>query len=260
MEENNISPISNDNEILELNHQNPALVEIPPIPIHIREAYFFRNKIFKIEFQNNLRDLKNLERLDLSDNKIKHLIDFSDIPNLRTLDLSFNLVESIPEKLSDVAEEIYLHCNDITDSTELCTVCEPTVSHVDIEYYEYTFKSDKLKKLDLASNSLHKFPILNTPNLQELYISCNHLRDIPEFIKTLKNLKVISLENNHFEEIDCSSFPLSLTSLVLAGNRELQNIKNIELLKNLTYLDVENTRITELEAGDNVEVLIWPIK
>lgn len=261
IEEKNITQqVIYDYEVLDLNHQIPALIEIPLIEQHIKEIYLFRNKISIIQFKNNLNELINLNKIDLSDNKIKNLIDFSDIPNLHTLDLSFNLLESIPLKISDVAKEIYLHCNDITDSNELCYICDTSSNNKEIEYFEYKIKSLNLKKLDLASNSLHKFPILETPNLEELYISSNHLTEIPNFFKNLKNLKILGIEKNHFIEIDCSILPNSIESLILSDNNELKKLKNIDLLINLTYLDIENTKISELNIDPHVEVLISSLK
>ena len=281
---------SQNPEIIDLHHLNPALTEIPLIDYSkVRELYLFRNKISVIDFppsptvskESEYKDKEHeesqyqeMEILDLSDNKVKEATDLSKLKNLRTLDLSFNLLESVPDShwLPSNISELYLHCNDICDSYEACRSCESNSisSNNSInsnsntsERREYVIDSPTLKKLDLASNSLHHIPTLLTPLLEELYISSNHLVSLPGELKNLENLRILGVENNHFTHLDCADLPVSIDSLILSDNSGLVEIRNVHLLENLRYLDVEHTRICEGDRlfGDlkGVEVLYKPV-
>lgn len=252
-----------DSEVMDLAHQNPPLIEIPEIQNHIKEVYLLRNKIKKIGFKNNPKELPNLLKLDLSDNLITEIVDFRDLHNLKVLDLSFNLLTDFPEYFSN-AEEVYLHCNDICDSENYCIICEKDGINCEDEHkkemksqsIDLKITNHNLKKFDIASNSLHKIPEINASNLIEFYAACNHLTEIPKnFKNSHKKLKVLGLESNHFTSLDCADLPESLESLLLSENKNLKEIKNLDLLKNLTYLDIENTELLEINAPKKVEIL-----
>ncbi len=106
------------------------------------------------------------------------------------------------------------------------------------------------KILDLSYQDLEKIPIkaLN-PEIETLILDNNKLTALPPWIGQLKNLKILSLKNNRFKELDfvinkCEN----LEQLYLSGNKELSNISSISTTSKLKIIDVIDTEINEMPA------------
>lgn len=106
------------------------------------------------------------------------------------------------------------------------------------------------KILDMSYQELEKFPVVLNPETEILILDNNKLEKLPVWIGELKNLKVLSLRNNSFRELDfginnCEK----LEQLYLSGNSELSDISAISTSSKLKLIDVTDTRINELPAG-----------
>ena len=133
----------------------------------------------------------------------------------------------------------------------------------------YTIKQlDQLTVLRLDNNQLTELPdpIYNLPNLQQLYLYDNQLKELPnlyfpnliifdlennQLIKlpkfNLPNLERLSLSNNQLIEIPRFNLP-NLQRLYLSNN-QLTEIPTLSLsnLPNLQYLNLHNNPLSEIE-------------
>lgn len=107
------------------------------------------------------------------------------------------------------------------------------------------------KILDLSHQNLSEIPAsaLN-PEIETLILDDNKLTKLPSWIGQLKKLKILSLRNNHFKQLDfginnCEN----LEQLYLNGNKELSDISAINSTSRLKLIDVTDTSINELPAG-----------
>ncbi|MCK3686003.1 leucine-rich repeat domain-containing protein [Maribellus sp. YY47] len=112
-----------------------------------------------------------------------------------------------------------------------------------------TIKSQKI--LDLSYQNLTEFPAraLN-PEIETLILDNNNLTTLPTWIGQLKKLKILSLRNNRFKQLDfginnCEN----LEQLYLSGNTELSDISAINSTSKIKLIDVTDTKINALPAG-----------
>ncbi|KAL7472330.1 hypothetical protein ACHAXS_012659 [Conticribra weissflogii] len=123
------------------------------------------------------------------------------------------------------------------------------------------FKS--LKKLDLGDNSLTDLPdAINvlSPSLEILFLSENKFASVPEVVKRLSRLRVLSLRGNHLTDLTTSNMPTqSLVWLILTNNQITNIDPNIQELKPLRKLMLSHNDIAKipLELGKckNLELI-----
>ena len=84
-----------------------------------------------------------------------------------------------------------------------------------------------LEELYLSYNQLKEIPDLNLPNLQRLYLDNNQLTEMPNL--NLANLKILNLNNNQLTKISNLNLP-ELVILYL-NNNQLKEISNLNLPK-----------------------------
>lgn len=202
------------------------LEKMPRIESHIREVDLRRNEITEMAVEG----AASVEYLDLSDNRISAIEGLDRMPGLKILDMSYNLIRNTAVSHRSI-EELYLISNDIA---EMPCLDIPNV-----------------RKLDIAVNSISRIENLEgCTQLEELYLGGNRITVI-EGLTTLGSLRILDLQNNCLETVDCSQIPRGVETLLLADNRSLRTIRNIELLTSLKVLGVERTAVScsELEGA-----------
>ncbi len=105
--------------------------------------------------------------------------------------------------------------------------------------------------LDLSYQNLTEIPIIaSNPEIETLILDNNKLTNLPSWIGQLKNLKILSLRNNNFKELDSEINNLpNLEQLYLSGNKELSDISILNSTTKLKIIDVTDTKINNLPAG-----------
>ena len=150
-----------------------------------------------------------------------------DYPEYKELDLSFL---SHPSFLSPSPKEMYVFMYQLDYIKKLLNTKE-------------TLKDIFLRKgLDLSNKKLKKIPAFNLPNLKILYLSDNHLTEVPNF-DNLPNLQTLSLTNNKLTEVPNFNLP-NLQTLYLFNN-ELTEVPNFNL-PSLQTLYLEDNKLTEV--------------
>ena len=162
-----------------------------------------------IEQFNWFGDLPKLDKIVLSENKIKSLQNFEKLggcQNLKELDLSYNKIKTLKgvEKLGGCPnlKEIDLSHNKISDLCEFEPLSHiPNLSYVSlsdnkIKDLNITFNVPKLTHLNLSNNKIDNIIALkNLSGLKSLGLSYNKLIKL-ENLEKLPKLEYINIEKN----------------------------------------------------------------
>ncbi|GAA5033322.1 hypothetical protein GCM10011506_25400 [Marivirga lumbricoides] len=138
-----------------------------------------------VEF--SLAKFPRLEILNLKGNKLKVIISMENSKNLNHIDLSENRLGSIPE---------------ISGLYTLNNLKELDLSGNFLPMLDPSFdKLDNLKVLKLGNNKIIHFPLvlLKMKSLEEVDLSYNSLTKIPEKLEKKDNLKYLDVTGNDLE-------------------------------------------------------------
>ena len=167
-----------------------------------------------------LGNLSGVKIIDLSHNCLKTLPDtFSKLEQLVELRLDDNKLEKLPTFNSTLAC-LSLSCNNSFTSFnttleqigELIHLKQLEMRSCEItQWPEIIGTLTNLYHLDIGCNRISSIPeraLLSFPTIEKLYLDHNQLTEIPNIIGQLKDLKVLILEGNDFQEL-----PLSFKNL-----------------------------------------------
>lgn len=184
-----------------------SISEVDSLPVQtMKDLDFYDNRIKHIS--KNINKLVNLENLDLSFNKIKHIKNLENLVNLKNLYFVQNRISKI-ENLSTLRN---------------------------------------LKNLELGGNEIREIEpdsFQGLGNLEEIWLGKN---SIPRLINLhhLKNLRVLSIQSNKLKKIEGLEQLENLEELYLSHNY-LTKIEGLENNKKLTILDITSNAITKVE-------------
>lgn len=180
--------------------------------------------------------LLNLKELDLYDNEITIIPEeINLLGNLEKLDLSFNKIKSLKPldgKRLNSLRELYLVSNKIKKM---------------IDFGDF----EKLEILELGSNRIRKIKGLSngkvTESLKQLWIGKNKITEIVG-LENLVNLKSLSLQSNRLTEIVNLDTLKNLEQLYLSEN-DITEMKSLNVLINLQVLDLSyNKKLDKIEG------------
>ncbi|AFZ81145.1 leucine rich repeat domain-containing protein [Theileria equi strain WA] len=255
-------PIDEDAEEIELHLSRIRCIENLESCVNLKKLCLVSNVIEKIE---NLGNNLALEHLDLYQNKITVIENINHLTNLKILDLSFNHVSKI-ENIDALVklEELYLSNNHIKKienvsqftQLKLLEVGSNKISNYgEVEYLKSLtalwMGKNRLTTMDLPSlpdlqkcslqnNRIREWDanvLENCPNLEEFYLSYNHLTEIPQFITLMPKLTILDLGNNQISKIDIGEINSTIEELWLNDNA-IEDEKEVNVLKKLGNLKV----------------------
>ncbi len=177
---------------------------------------FSEKELSDIFLENNelIKDLKNLERLDLGYRDLTIIPKFIEqFKHLKELNLSFNKIDSLANVIGSLKH---------------------------------------LETLDLRNNNISSLPssIFYLKSLQNLYLDNNSLKFIPNSIGKLKSLKKLDLRKNLLIILPDSIIKLrKLEGLNLSNNKLIELPKNIGQLIKLKELYIHRNQIKELPTS-----------
>ncbi|XP_042357672.1 leucine-rich repeat-containing protein 18 [Plectropomus leopardus] len=136
-------------------------------------------------FPKCLLKLTNVDELDLSRNLIQKLPDnIGNFSALRWLDLHSNKLESVPESIGNLVGLTHLN---LSNNRLICGGLPSTLGLL-----------SSLKSLNLGMNQLDDLPptMMALDNLQELGLFDNLFINLPEFVRSLRNLTKVNIRRN----------------------------------------------------------------
>ncbi|KAH7911090.1 L domain-like protein [Hygrophoropsis aurantiaca] len=180
--------------------------------------------------------LKELEELDLYDNKIKAVGDaLNNLTKLTTLDLSFNLLRNIPENITHLTslQTVYFVQNRISKINSIGSL------------------GSTLRSLELGGNRIrHIEGLEELVNLEELWLGKNKVSKL-ENLSRLTNLKILSMQSNRITKIEGLEALINLEQLYLSHN----GIEKLEGLENNSKLKTIDLGVNFIPAIENISHL-----
>jgi Leucine-rich repeat (LRR) protein len=158
-----------------------------------------------------------VETLSLINQSVKEWpIGLRQLKNLNSLDLTFNKLEAIPDEIGDLPqlEMLYIANNFISTISEqlakLTKLKDLNLNHNALKVWPDCFSElAALKELKLVGNQLESVPkeIAKLQNLEKLNLRENKLSALPQSISALKKLKWLNLQGNpklfaNFKEVE----------------------------------------------------------
>ncbi len=213
---------------LTINHSKISKIKGLDNLTRLKKLNLGYNNILKIK---GLDNLKNLKKLNLRGNLITEINDLAELENLEMLDLAENKIPEIKglDNLKSL-KKLKLRGNLITEISDLNEM-------------------ENLEVLNLAENKISEIKGLEAlKNLKKLNLMKNKISEI-KGLKALKNLKNLSLMENKISKFGGIYHLKNLEILDLSINQisklDMNDIKGLEKLRNLGYLDIRLTRIPD---------------
>ena len=141
-------------------------------------------------------------------------------------------LEDFIKTISEENKDIDFHKSDETKIYE---------SIILIKNYLATNDLNNIIKLEMFNPSINK--------LQKVNFTANNIELIPEIINSMKELKILILNNNKIQKISNIENLIKLEKLELRGNK-ITKIEGLNNLKNLTKITLSCNLITNIEEND----------
>ena len=141
-------------------------------------------------------------------------------------------IEDFIKTISEENKDIDVHKSDETKIYE---------SIILIKNYLATNDLNNIIKLEMFNPSINK--------LQKVNFTANNIELIPEIINSMKELKILILNNNKIQKISNIENLIKLEKLELRGNK-ITKIEGLNNLKNLTKITLSCNLITNIEEND----------
>ena len=200
---------------------------------------------------NALKDLTNLQLLDLSQNKIRDISFLLKLNGLLDLNLSFNNIRDVsPLENLHQLRKLNLSLNRIDDFSyisQLTNLKDLILFDANVTDLGFLKNLLGLVKLELAYNDISDHSLLvNLIELEELRLSNNSIRDI-EILRNLTKLKILNLGTNRIKDISCLQNLVGIQILNLELN-EIVEINVLENLRELVVLDIGFNQIIKINS------------
>ena len=219
------------------------------------------------EIDNFVNLFPNLERLDLSENRLEYL----NIPlilslkKLKILNLSKNKIRHLnihPSSLSSSTTfhpsnsliELDLSYNGKSDSSSLLKLIPSLAGIETIDEHVFELISSQLEILNLRNNELvtekHLTFLIHLYHLREFYFDYNRLESINQLYLPL-NLQILSLKHNRLNYINLSILTRlgHLEKLYLSSNKLTQWSSTMNnIFPSLEILELDRNQLTSISS------------
>ncbi|XP_053679721.1 protein artichoke [Anopheles nili] len=259
------------NHMFELDAGTNRLQEfIPGLPVAVERINLHANRITQLPpptTASQLWDLPNLRMLDISDNTLTRLprAVFKPTPQLRVLSLARNQLQSVDDgSLAGLGrlEILNLQDNRVLALHERCFGPLENLRELNLQGNRIEVLVDNLldsnallEQFDASRNSIVEISpkaFRNSRSLQTLDLSANQLRELPESLSGLAELRELDVSFNQLTELSPSVLVAwrNLEELKVSNNKvnhlDQGSLRNLPLLQ---YLDLSSNELTLLEHG-----------
>jgi internalin A len=222
-----------------------------------------------------LKDLKNLQKLYLSFNKIQDISFLKDLKNLQKLELQNNQIQDV-SFLKDLKnlQTLYLRNNQIQDISFLKDL--KNLQTLDLwgnQIQDISFLKDlkNLQSLNLSENQIQDISLAflnHFPKLENLYLSGNPIQNIPKEIFD-KQGNILKEVRDYLSSIakEEDRRQLNEAKLIIVGVGEVGKSEITEALSDANYQFVAGRASTQgikvkhwdwqLDAGEKFRANIW---
>ncbi|KKM58412.1 hypothetical protein LCGC14_1549390 [marine sediment metagenome] len=233
--EQNITFEASSNEILSLKFNNVRIGHFPETIrnlINLEHLDLSNNPDLSI--QNNIFSLKKLKTLNLAYSKLDSgSLNFELLKNLVCLNISSLALTNIPDSIKNLVELKKLE-----------------IGHNKIEKItSYFYNLKNLSYLDLSNNKISFLSedISRLKKLKFINLNFNNITLLPRSISNLEDLRSLSMINNRLESLPASFNKLvKLESLILTNNKLEKFPQEIKSLKNIKKLYISDNPIEDL--------------
>lgn len=187
--------------------------------------------------------VETFQSLDLYDNRIKHISsNVNKLVNLENLDLSFNKIKHIKNVDQLVKlKNLYFVQNKISVIENLSTL-------------------KNLKNLELGGNRIQEIGancFEGLESLEELWLGKNSIPCLVN-LSPLKSLKILSIQANRLRKIEGLEDLENLEELYISHNF-ISEIQGLEKNTKLTTLDITSNKVTKIENVKHLQNLtdLW---
>ena len=213
----------------------------------------------KISVVSPLMNLSFLKKLVLNNNKIQDLSPLSSLDNLEHLDLHENdIVDLSPLSSLTGLTHLNLHENKISNISPLSDLNRLRVLHLDwnqIRDLSGLSGLVNLETLTLRVNFMRNIsPLGNLTQLRTLICSWNDVVDLTP-LQSLENLTQLGLEDNAVRDVTALQGLVKLRILVLA-ECPLKDISPLTQLKDLVHLDVSSCPLNDTAYSEDMDTII----
>lgn len=210
-------------------------------PIHLNLYLFHPQRVPK-----ELATLKNIERLDLSNNQLSQntLASICCLKRLIFLSLCFTYISDLPEEFASLSNlRTLLLSQNRLSAKSLLIICQLL----------------QLQVLDLSYNDLRALPdeIKSLSNLKSLFLSYNQLAPLSLHLENLSKLELLDLTRNMLGHLpEC--IPTNLLSLKLTIINDLSepDLEKISSLSRLQELEFNGPEVHEIPG----QILALPLR
>lgn len=260
---NNFTKIPNDLPLLEeLKTFDASFNRIKILPesvknfVELEHINLKRNRLESVPSQ--LFDLDFLKEVNLSFNRLTKLPpNICNARSLQNLNLDFNKIKSLPQSLSKLRKLKYLGLglNEINDKEFQNIEWSALESLIELRLHGNILTSipenitfgNQLQRLFLGYNGIKAYNAYCTRALQQLQLSGNKLKSIPDQIFKLTNLKNLWINNNEIDEINPNISQLkSLHTLDISMNNIKEIPTSIKLLTQIYELSLSRNKLSTL--------------
>lgn len=227
---------------------------------HFRIDTLDRNHI------NQLGELRQIESFSITGHSLTEIPEvLCNLSTLRYLDLSHNRLVTLPQCLSKLTglEEIWLGYNPLLDLDQVINILAtlPRLHALHLEQDSITTippsiaRLNQLEFLDLSSNRFSMLPYefsrltqLNTLLLNDESITFTLDSNI-SILRTLPNLRELHIEGDHLRQLPGSLFQLPKLERLYAGNNPVIQLPPQNQLRNthVLFLDLHNAPLPQVE-------------
>ncbi len=211
---------------------------------------FYINRLFGNLYDISSRDMSNLVDFKLH----RHLVELtlmnlglysipnsvSDLRNLKRLDITDNKITKLKGSLNgnQALEDLVLNDNPLVD--------------LDSDLLELSKSLPNLTYISLNKIGLVNVPsaIRNFSDLGVLLLSSNYLTDIPKWIEDLPNLRRLDISYNKFEIFPKSVCEATSLTSISANNNYIREIpENINKMEFLVRFELQHNNLTEIPVN-----------
>jgi hypothetical protein len=198
-----------------------------------------------IEDLTGIEHFRNVEILDLSENRIRDVSKLKTLTNLKDLRLADNRIVDLKEaKLNELTHIDLIHLN-LDESKILTYKGWDQLSDISL-----LSNFSSLQTLSLQDNAIRDFsPLTQLKDLTTLNLAQNDIDDI-NFLSQFSYLKRLNLRDNDIHDISVLKNFVDLEYLNLHSNEDIQTIGPIASLVKLEKLILRNVPI-----GEEIDVI-----